>query len=147
MAGNVETSLAGKRGAPAIEVGAVALAERDGDNLDVGELLLDLGGQLPVDVGVQLAAGDVDLGLDAQALLDVLLVGDDDIGILGQLSGAVLPYFQSFLRKFRSMETVAPAFLAACMAARAASAASWLTAGVMPVTWNHSASFMMEAKS
>ena len=62
-------------------------------------------------------------------------------------SGAFFPYFQSFFLKFRSMETVAPAFLAAFMASRAQSAQLWLTAGVMPVTWNQEAPSMIALKS
>ena len=47
----------------------------------------------------------------------------------------------------RSIETVAPAALAAFIAARAQSAAPWLIAGVIPVVWNHVAPSRIAAKS
>ena len=45
------------------------------------------------------------------------------------------------------METVAPAFFAAFIAARAQSAAPWLIAGVIPVVWNHVAPLRIASKS
>ena len=45
----------------------------------------------------------------------------------------------SFLRKFRSHDTVRPAAFAACAAANVASAAAREMEGVMPVTWNQPA--------
>lgn len=54
---------------------------------------------------------------------------------------------QSFLRKFRSTDTVTPCFLAAMQARRVSSAALSEIAGVMPDQWNQSAPSMMASKS
>ena len=53
----------------------------------------------------------------------------------------------SFLRKFRSHETVTPCFFAAFKAASVKSAALSDTAGVMPVKWNQSQSLKIASKS
>ncbi len=46
---------------------------------------------------------------------------------------------QSFLRKFRSQETVRPCAFASLTAASTASAAVFESEGVMPVVWNQPA--------
>ena len=52
----------------------------------------------------------------------------------------------SFLRKFKSTETVTPWALAAFKAASVSSIAASLTAGVIPVKWNQSASAKISSK-
>lgn len=54
---------------------------------------------------------------------------------------------QSFFRKLRSQETVTPYFFAAIQASRRHSADASEMAGVMPLQWNHCASFIMVSKS
>ena len=66
------------------------------------------------------------LGLDAELLLRVLLVAEDEVAAFHE--GGHDP-----------QETFTPISLATLMASRQASAAPWLSAGVMPVQWNQSA--------
>ncbi len=91
----VEAGLPVQGCTPPVGVGAPALAQRHRDDREVGELALHLFGEGLVDVHVQLAAGHIDVGLDPQALLDILFVGDDDVGILHHLPhhlrGALAP--------------------------------------------------------
>ena len=54
---------------------------------------------------------------------------------------------QSFLRKFKSTDTLTPCFLAAIKAFSVSSAAASETAGVIPVKWNQSASLKISSKS
>ena len=63
------------------------------------------------------------------------------------LGGVPFRQFQSFLRKFRSHETVAPAAFAAFTSARFARQAASLIAGVMPVTCSHVTPARAAAKS
>ncbi len=57
--------------------------------------------------------------------------------ISGRITDCAFFSDQSFLRKFRSMLTVAPAALAASSASFAHAAPLSPSAGVMPVQWNH----------
>ncbi len=57
--------------------------------------------------------------------------------INGRITDCAFFEDHSFLRKLRSMLTVAPAALAACSASFAHAAPLSPSAGVMPVQWNH----------
>ena len=66
-------------------VRALGLPECDSHLLHVGELLLDLVCKGLVGVLVQASGCDILVKLDSEALLDVLLVGYDHIGVLCEL--------------------------------------------------------------
>ena len=71
--------------APAVVECAVALTQGDSDLLEV-ELVSQLLGNALVALSIQLAAVDIgSLGLDAEHVLCVLLVGDADVNILAQV--------------------------------------------------------------
>ena len=71
--------------APAVVECAVALTQGDSDLLEV-ELVSQLLGNALVALSVQLAAVDIgSLGLDAEHVLCVLLVGDADVNVLAQI--------------------------------------------------------------
>src|SRR5205807_558218 len=75
-------------GAPVVAVGGVDLAQRGGDAFDVGELLGDRVDHAEERFGVELGLGLVrDLGaFDAEALLQVFLVANQDVALLGDLA-------------------------------------------------------------
>ena len=74
-----------KHGAPVVVKGRFALAQRDGDHLEI-EFVRQLFGHALIAFLVQLAAGDVGvLGLDAEYVFGILLVGDAHVYILAQL--------------------------------------------------------------
>ena len=71
--------------APAVVESAVALTQGDSDLLEV-ELVSQLLGNALVALSVQLAAVDIgSLGLDAEHVLCVLLVGDAHVNVLAQI--------------------------------------------------------------
>ena len=74
-----------KHAGPVVVIRADALAQADGERLDVRIGVHDDLREILVHLGVQLAGVNAGLHLDAEALLAVLLVGDHDVDILGDL--------------------------------------------------------------
>ena len=101
----------------------MALTQGDGHLLEV-ELVGQLLGHALVALVVQGAAVDVGgLGLDAEHVLGVLLVGDADVHVLAQVGHGLI---------------LTPWALAALQAWRQISTTFSPRAGVMPVKWNQS---------
>jgi hypothetical protein len=116
----------------------------------LGNCFLHFRSEILVDLGIKLSGRDVAVRLDAQAFLDILLVCDDHIGVLGQNAhhfGSLLAIVPQLLAIVQVDRDGGAGGLAACMATSAQSAALWLRAGVMPVTWNHPASAMIAFQS
>ena len=73
-------------GCPAVPVGALALAQRDGDHLHIGIGCQDLVAEGLVLGTVQLTGFHDHVGGDFQGLLHIFLVGDGHIHVIGQFS-------------------------------------------------------------
>ncbi len=77
-------------------------AQGDGDRLQVGKTLLELGADVDVGIGSNVALGNIDLrGADTKDLVGIFLVPDRDVGVGDELlmtSMGFLPHFQSLLR-------------------------------------------------
>ena len=95
--GLIELLAVVEAGSPAVPVGALALAQSDGDHLHVRVLCKDLVAESLVLAAVKLTGLDVDVNGDLEGLLNVLLVCDGNIDILCDLThdlggtDAVLP--------------------------------------------------------
>ena len=87
LLGNVEVLAVVQAGRPAVPVGTVALAQRDGDHLHIGIRREHFVAERLVLCAVQLAGLDVHIVHgDLKGLLHVLLVGDGHVDILCDLA-------------------------------------------------------------
>lgn len=83
-------------GSPVVGIRALGFAQGDSHLLEIRiQVHRGLGDGL-VHVAVELAALHVGLGADAQGLLEILLVGDGDIHIAGQLAHHFLGFLAVF---------------------------------------------------
>ena len=81
---------------PAIPVGAVALAERDGDALHVWIGFQNLIAKRTVLLAVELTGFDVHIGCDFKRFLHVFLVGNRNIDVLCKFAHDLAGFFAVF---------------------------------------------------
>ena len=108
--------------------------------------MTDMSIPLTMAVGGMMTVQTINFGFPVAMLIGIL--SGVVIGFInGFMIDCAFSFVHSFLRKFRSTETVTPWRLAASQAKRVSSAALSEMAGVMPDQWNQAAPSMIASKS